>query len=106
LNTLERYTPWMACFEDDGHIIKLYHRHTGATRVAPWIVLRTHCGRVYFANLISRATRWTPPPGWLDGWTSFVSPFNSRSWYARQLLPRSLACLQVEGGCPYSASSH
>ena len=30
------------------------------------------------------------------------TPFDSRSWYARQLLPRSLASLQVEGGCPYS----
>ena len=100
-NTLERYTPWMARFEDDSHNIKLYHRHTDATRIAPWIVLRTLGGRVYFANLVTRVTRWTPPPGWLDGWISFKSPFDSRSWYARQLLPRSLASLQVEGGCPY-----
>ena len=41
---------------------------SGAVRDAPWIVLRTPSGVAYFANLVSRETRWLPPHRWMEGW--------------------------------------
>ena len=46
----------------------LVNTASGAVRDAPWIALRTQSGVVYFANLISRETRWLPPHRWMEGW--------------------------------------
>ena len=46
----------------------MLHRKTGAVREAPWIVLRASNGAPYFVNIWTRASRWIPPLGWMDGW--------------------------------------
>ena len=104
LDSLDRFTSWLPLHRDSDNSITLYNKITGATRVAPWLVLRDR-GTIYFANIISRETRWTPPLRWHDGWLSRVSDFNLRSSYARLLLPSSLARVHVEGGAPYLDSS-
>ena len=102
-DTLAGRTPWIVLHDDGSRGMTLYHRYTGATRVAPWITLRTPSGRVYFANLVSRVTRWLPPPCWHDDWLSLTSPFDPRahSHYTRMKLPPSLAHVQIEGGAPF-----
>ena len=102
-DTLSSKTPWIVLRDDGDHGMMLYHRDTGATRLSPWIALRTRGGRVYFANLVTRATRWLPPPGWHSGWTSLSSPFDRKkhSYYTRSLLPESFARLQIEGGAQF-----
>ena len=103
IDNLADRTPWLVLHDDSDRGMILYHRHTGATRVAPWIALRTSSGRVYFANLVTRATRWLPPSCWHSGWISYTSPFDARahSHYTRVLLPVSLARVQIEGGAPF-----
>jgi hypothetical protein len=102
-DTLSSRTPWLVLRDDGDRGMVLYHRETGATRLSPWIALRTRGGRVYFGNLVTRATRWLPPPGWHDSWISLSSPFDRRthSYYTRSLLPGSFACLQIEGGAQF-----
>ena len=100
LDTMERNTPWLPLYSDHNNTITFYNKYTGCTRLAPWLTLR-HCGRVYFANIITGETRWAPPLRWLSDWISRSSSFSSRSPYTRSLLPPSLARLHVEGGAPY-----
>ena len=100
LDTLDRLTPWMPLYRDHDHVITLYNKATGASRFAPWLTLRHH-GRVYFANILSRETRWAPPLQWMCDWLSRQSPFDRRSPHARMLLPPSLARMNVDGGAPY-----
>jgi hypothetical protein len=104
LDNLERHTSWLPLYADHTHVITLYNKMTGCTRVAPWLTMRDH-GRIYFVNIVSRESRWAPPLGWLDAWVSRVSPFDRRSMYARTLIPSSLARMHVEGGAPYMDSS-
>jgi hypothetical protein len=92
-------------------------------RDAPWIALRTRDGCIYFANLLTRETRWLPPHLWMHGWVSRrVSRTGTctasdlcRSHMSRVLdsggrdlpcdgrkpLPPSVAFQRVEGGAPY-----
>ena len=102
-DSLGNKTPWIVLHDDDNFRKTLYHRYTGAIRVAPWIALRTPRGRVYFANLVTRVTRWLPPPCWHDGWLSCTNPFDPRlhSHYRRMMLPQSLASVQIEGGARF-----
>ena len=65
-----RFTGWHALYSDATNEISLVHMSTGCVRQAPWISLRTSGGTIYFANLVSRETRWLPPPGWMEGWTA------------------------------------
>ena len=105
-----RGTSWMPIYEDSAHRILLYHAETGCVRAAPWISLRTSYGCVFFANLITRQTRWLPPHGWMQGWISRPSiddqgracgtPFEGTR-LVRDLLPGPIARLRVEGGAPY-----
>ena len=112
--TLSHTTPWLTLYDDSKpDVITLYNRVTGATRVAPWIALRTLGGRVYFANLVTRVTRWLPPPCWQSGWIELDSDrsthallslnggMKKHSYYMRMLLPHSLAKLRIEGGAPF-----
>ena len=54
-------TGWAAIYRDGVHEVFLVHQQTGAVRHAPWIALRTRDGLAYFANLLTRETRWLPP---------------------------------------------
>ena len=106
-------TPWEPIFQDSSDRVLLFHRLTGAIREAPWIALRTSGGRAYFANLLTRETRWFPPRLWMEGW--LLRPFCSAdrrgcpelhplfggTAYGRSLLPPELARQRVEGGAPY-----
>ena len=67
---------WIALFRDADNSVHFAHTATGAVREAPWLVLRTPGGVAYFCNLISRESRWLPPPLWMQG-------FISRRPYAR-----------------------
>ena len=61
----------MAIFHDADHEVLLRHKLTDAIRDAPWISLRTdEQGRIFFANLVTRETRWFPPHRWMEGWIS------------------------------------
>ena len=129
LNNLA-FTGWMAIYRDATNEVLLLHQQTGAVRYAPWICLRTRDGRVYFANLVTRETRWLPPHLWMRGWVSRVSsscgtatsrlapsdmadiaPFQLSDAICddprllpcdtRRPLHPSLACRRVEGGAPY-----
>lgn len=104
LDNMDRNTQWLPFYSDHNNVITLYHKMTGCTRAAPWFTLREQ-GRIYFANIVTRETRWAPPLRWLDYWISRTSPFDRRSPYARSLIPQSLARLHVEGGAPYLDSS-
>ena len=105
-----RGTSWIPMYEDSAHRILLFHAETGCVRVAPWISLRTSYGYVFFANLVTRQTRWLPPHGWMQGWISrppfdeegriHSTPFDGTR-LARDLLPGPVARLRVEGGAPY-----
>jgi len=116
LGSLDK-TPWVALFDDAVNCVQLVNRLTGAVRNAPWISLRTDFGCVYFANLVTRQTRWFPPRRWMEGWVSRPhSNSTGRSdlptgsplcrtmccpSYSRGMLPVSAARLRVDGGSPY-----
>ena len=59
-------TTWMR--EDAADRLMLMNKRTGAVRAAPWISLLAPCGTIYFANLITRETRWMVPHLWMEGW--------------------------------------
>jgi hypothetical protein len=101
----------------------LVNQQTGAVRDAPWIALRTRDGCIYFANLLTRETRWLPPHLWMHGWVSRTGTCTAsdlhRSHMSRVLgsdgrdlpcdgrkpLPPSVAFQRVEGGAPYMYES-
>jgi hypothetical protein len=113
------HTGWASIFCDGAHEVLLVHQQTGAVRDAPWIALRTRDGCIYFANLLTRETRWLPPHLWMHGWVSRTGTCTSsdlrRSRMSRVLdrggrdlpcdgrkpLPPSVAFQRVEGGAPY-----
>ena len=118
LNSLA-HTGWAAIFCDGAHEVLLVHQQTGAVRDAPWIALRTRDGCIYFANLLTRETRWLPPHLWMHGWVSRTGTCTPsdlhRSEMSRVLdndgrdlpcdgrkpLPPSVAFQRIEGGAPY-----
>ena len=120
LNSLA-HTGWAPIFRDGTHEVFLVHQQTGAVRSAPWIVLRTRDGRAYFANLLTRETRWLPPHLWMQGWVSRLevdsaspagvdigSMSQALSNSGRDLpcdwrrpLPTLVGRQRVEGGAPY-----
>ena len=77
LNSL-RHTGWSVLHRDATNEVWLVNTSTGSIREAPWIALRTSGGTVYFANLVSRETRWLPPLGWMEGWVA-RRPIDERS---------------------------
>jgi hypothetical protein len=69
-------------------------------------------GCVFFANLLTRETRWLPPRTWMPGWIScplrcprngieFENPLQASRHLTDLLLPREIARKRVEGGEPY-----
>ena len=62
------HTGWRAFFLDTTSEVLLMNDSTGAVREAPWISLRTSTGIIFFANLVSRETRWLPPHRWMENW--------------------------------------
>jgi hypothetical protein len=60
----------MPLFEDVDNKIFLYRTETGSVRASPWVSLRDEGGCVFFANLVTRETRWLPPMIWMPGWIS------------------------------------
>ena len=126
LNSLA-HTGWASIFCDGSHEVLLVHQQTGAVRDAPWIALRTRDGCIYFANLLTRETRWLPPHLWMHGWVSRRLPSSfagtasnlCRSHMSsvldndgrdlpcdgRKPLPPSVAFQRVEGGAPYMYES-
>ena len=104
LDNLERSSMWLVLRNDQCNVIHLYNRLTGSTRLAPWFTYTFH-GRPCFINFVTHEMRWFPPLGWLDGWITFISPFDKRSFYARHLLPHALARMHVEGGASYPDST-
>ena len=66
--------------------------------------LRTVYGRVFFANLLTRQTRWFPPHtvGWMNG---LIAARRRTKWqgsvYSHKQLPWCVARMRVEGGAPY-----
>ena len=116
LNSLA-HTGWASIFCDGSHEVLLVHQQTGAVRDAPWIALRTRDGCIYFANLLTRETRWLPPHLWMHGWVSRTKISDSPSTGStmsqildngrdlpcdgRKPLPPSVAFQRVEGGAPY-----
>jgi hypothetical protein len=117
------HTDWIAIHRDADFTVRLVHKLTGAVREAPWIVLRTTGGCPFFANLVSRETRWLPPPLWMESWISrrtFTAdqytpatigsadacPYDcSRPMDARCPLPLLCGRERVEGGAPYLSES-
>ena len=75
------------------------------------------CGVIYFANIVSRETRWAPPHRWMQGWVSRRGPFiaeeldisqhpyihvsDGRAFDHRTSPSASYARRMVEGGAPY-----
>ena len=51
----------MPLFEDVDNKSFLYHTKTESVRATPWISLRDEGGSFYFANLVTRETRWLLP---------------------------------------------
>ena len=116
LNAL-RFTSWTPFFRDATNEVFLMHTCTGAVRCAPWIVLRTSSGLAYFANLVSRETRWLPPHRWMESWVCRTShggvtsitedqhPCPSlqegRAYDSRSALVGLTGRQCVEGGAPY-----
>ena len=114
-------TGWATIYRDQVNEVFLVHQQTGAIRNAPWIALRTRDGRAYFANLLTRETRWLPPHLWMRGWVSRLevgsaSPAGADIGSMSQALSsggRDLPCdwrkplptlvgrQRVEGGAPY-----
>ena len=119
LNAL-RFTGWTSLFRDATNEVLLMNMATGAMREAPWIALRTHAGAVYFANLVSRETRWLPPVNWMEEWIC-RRPCDADSFHASQhpcgmlrhdqaydpRMPQvgMLGRQRVEGGAPYMHTS-
>ena len=118
LNSLA-YTGYFALFSDSDNEVTLLHQQTGVVRDAPWIALRTRDGRIFFANLVTRVTRWLPPHRW---WEDFVSrpqaptfsrarcpgvaqDPNSLPCDPRRPLPLAIARQRVEAGAPYMHES-
>ena len=109
-NSLNR-VGWLALYADADSDVQLYCLATGSVRDDPWIALRTSAGGIYFANLVTRRTRWFPPYRWLDGWVSRAvrgaageltgCPLVHHAHFSRQLLPIEIARLRVEGGASY-----
>ena len=64
-----RFTGWVVHYQDAISVVQFINEKTGHVRHGPWISLRAQ-GKIYFANLISRETRWLPPPLWMEGWIS------------------------------------
>jgi hypothetical protein len=105
-----RGTSWYPIYRDRAHEVTLYHAETGSVRNAPWICLRTDYGEIYFANLITRQTRWLPPHRWMEDWISrttpdgytgiFGGPFDGHR-LSQQVQPISISRMRVEGGAPY-----
>ena len=69
-------------------------------------------GCVFFANLLTRETRWLPPRTWMPGWISCPQRYprdgieidnhlQSSRCFTDLLLPREIARKRVEGGAPY-----
>ena len=81
-------------------------------------------GIAYYANLLTRQTRWLPPHRWMEGWvsrpTTAITPAagvlptslplcdlsdamfgGDRGFDARALLPLHIARQRVEGGAPH-----
>ena len=109
---------WEPIFHDRQHYILFRNLQTGAMREAPWISLRTADGLIYFANLITRETRWFPPHLWMAGWVARSTVIRPDSFRqneafsscrpdalssATQVLDPYIARLCVEGGAPYKA---
>jgi hypothetical protein len=73
LNALHE-TEWLLLREDATHeaanSLRLIGKVTGAVRDAPWVSLLSAEGVIYFANLLTRETRWFPPHRWMEGWVS------------------------------------
>jgi hypothetical protein len=65
---------WTPLYQDASHEVLLLNTRTGAIRDAPWICLRNRDGTLYFANLITRETRWLPPSNWMAGWRARIYP--------------------------------
>jgi len=103
-----RGTSWYPIYHDCAHEVALYHAETGSVRSAPWVCLRTDYGEIYFANLITRRTRWLPPHRWMEDWISRItyddgvrgSPFEGHR-LSQQVQPTSISRMRVEGGAPY-----
>ena len=128
-----RDTDWLLLREDAVHNVKLVNKLTGAVRAAPWISLLSPDGQVYFANLISRETRWLAPHLWMEGWIerppsdapagqcwagkvnphysggehslALTSFLSGRRLDDRDMLPQQLARKRVDGGAPYLGAS-
>ena len=103
-------TSWISIVRDNKNVIELYNELTGAVRSAPWIALRTSGLAVYFANLLTRETRWFPPHRWMEDWISrpavcdderVSTVFDPLSVVGKRMLPLSLGRQRVEGGSPY-----
>ena len=100
---------WLPLYQDCSHTVLLRHELTGAIREAPWISMRDEFGCVYFANLVTKRTRWFPPHLWMDGWVSrsdcvqdgHLERCDIFDRYSRKLLPPLESRLCVEGGAPY-----
>ena len=114
LGTLKLWSDWVPLYEDANGAAFVLNRQTGSVRAATWVSLRTNAGRVYFANLVTRETRWFPPLRWMDDWmsrptvhtdASGLVPARSTCMFDGQLtrgrLPFTVARKLVEGGAPY-----
>ena len=119
---LQRFGRWMPIYRDRQDEIHFLNLNTGAVRAGPWISLRTEHGCVFFANLLTRDTRWFPPHQWMDHWIARMQLSSDRGrdrirWVGasgeddptiyvrpdvmRHVLDPQLARLCVEGGAPY-----
>ena len=115
-----RDTEWLLIRSDADSALYLMHKGTAAVRAAPWASFLTPSGEVYFANLVTRETRWLPPHRWMEGWLHRAefgegTPVSSascidgciyptvwgRRFTERDLLPQAMARRLVEGGAPY-----
>ena len=114
-------TGWATIYRDQVNEVFLVHQQTGAIRNAPWIALRTRDGRAYFANLLTRETRWLPPHLWMHGWVSRLEVYSASPAGAdigsmsqalssggrdlpcdwRKPLPTLVGRQRVEGGAPH-----
>jgi hypothetical protein len=101
-------TDWVPLFRDSENRIQVYNKLTGCVRNGPWICLRPpKQNGVYFANLVTKRTRWLPPPGWFEDWVSRPGANFTGLRYpvehplARWVLPIPDARHRVEGGAPY-----
>ena len=115
LNSLSR-TSWSVLFLDTSSQVLLVHMGTGAVREAPWVCLRTDDGVAFFANLVTRETRWLPPHRWMNGWlyrrdagAELLAPNRHPYGHVEDIVPLSVRTMpaaayarrSVEGGAPY-----